>query len=83
MDVAVREYRMQSQEARYLVEPARTDAVDAFFVFLHLLKRDAEGIRKLCLAQVEHQASHPDPGADVNVGRVGRLSHLISPALTD
>jgi hypothetical protein len=64
-----------------VLQAARADSVDAFFVFLDLLKRDAERVCELRLAHVEHEAAHAYAGADVLIGRVSWFSHGAAPAL--
>jgi hypothetical protein len=48
-----------------LLQPARSNAVGALLVFLHLLEGEAERIAKLLLAHCKHQAAHAHPTADV------------------
>src|SRR6516165_11693301 len=53
-----------------LLQPARSDAVSALLVFLHLLEGDAERIAELLLAHCKHQAAHAYPAADVLIDGV-------------
>jgi hypothetical protein len=50
-----------------LLQPARSDAVSALLVFLHLLEREAERIAQFSLAHCKHHAAHAHPAADVLV----------------
>src|SRR6516225_6895093 len=66
------------QDVGDLLQPARSDAIDAGLVFLHLLVGDAERISQLLLAHCQHLAAHAHPSADVLVGRVrGLLSRQL------
>src|SRR4030095_1362604 len=56
-----------------LLQPARSDAIGAALVFLHLLEGDAECIGQLRLAHCKHLAAHAHPAADVPVGGVRGL----------
>src|SRR3979490_2005880 len=47
------------------MQPARPDSVLARLVFVNLLKCNSQGVAKLCLIHVEHQAAHADSAADV------------------
>jgi hypothetical protein len=58
---------------RDLLQPARSDAVGAFLVFLHLLKGEAQCVAELFLAHRQHHAAHAHAAADVLVDRVGGL----------
>jgi hypothetical protein len=51
-------------------QPARTDAVHSFLIFLELLKREPKRVTELFLAHPEHHSTHPQPAADVPVDRV-------------
>src|SRR3954468_4164799 len=65
------------QDDRYLLQPARTDAVGSLLVFLNLLECEVERVAKLFLAHPEHHAAHADATADMSVDRIGRLlGHL-------
>src|SRR5580692_5693815 len=55
---------------RNFLQPAGADAVGAFFVFLHLLERQAELIGEPFLAHVQHEASHANTATDILVGRI-------------
>jgi hypothetical protein len=60
-----------AQNSRQLLQPARADAVRAFFVFLNLLKRQAQLVAELFLAHAEHKAAHADAAPDILVDRIG------------
>jgi hypothetical protein len=53
-----------------MLEATRPDAVGAFFVFLHLLKRKAQSVCKLLLGHSLHLTPHSYTIAHVPVGRV-------------
>jgi hypothetical protein len=59
-----------------VLKSAGTDAICAVFVFLHLLKRDAERVAETALAHLQHEAAHADADADVFVGWLGRFAHV-------
>jgi hypothetical protein len=40
------------------MQATRPDAIDAFFVFLYLLKRQAQGLPKLPLTHFQHHTAH-------------------------
>ena len=61
------------EDAGRLLEAAGADPVNAFLVFLDLLKGDSEDRSELALAHAEHRAAHPQPCADVNVDGVQRV----------
>src|ERR1041385_7369406 len=71
------------KNVRNLLQPTGTDPVRALFVFLNLLKSQAERIAELLLAHSQHHPAHADPASDMLVGRVWRLfckrSHGASP----
>ena len=52
---------------RNVLQAAGTDAIDSFFIFLHLLKRQAEGIPELLLTHSQHHAAHSHAIAHVFV----------------
>ena len=52
-------------------QPRGADPVGAAFVFLHLLKRQAERIGERLLVHAEQQAAHADASADMNVDGIG------------
>ena len=58
--------------ARDLLHARAADAIDAFFIFLDLLEGDAELVAERFLAEVEFQAPHADPAADMLVDGIGR-----------
>ena len=60
-----------------MLQTARADAVRALLVFLNLLERQAERVRDLALAHVEHEAPHAQASADVFVDGV---DHPANPA---
>src|SRR4051812_25933622 len=67
------------QDMRDVLQTARTDAVGALLVFLHLLEGDLERLAKLLLAHAEHLATHPQSAAHMLVDRVGELlGHCLS-----
>jgi len=53
-----------------LLQAARSDAVSALLVFLHLLEGEAERIAQFLLAHCKHQAAHAHSAADVLVDGV-------------
>src|SRR3984957_18470425 len=61
------------KDDRNLLQPAGTDAVGAFLVFLDLLKRQAERVAELLLAHRQHHPAHAHAAADMFVDRVRRL----------
>ena len=61
------------QRVGHRLQPAGADAVRALLVFLDLLKRDAELVAELLLAQAEHLPAHAHPAADIDVRRIGAL----------
>ena len=58
------------QNVREVMQAARTDAIGALLVFLHLLERQPERLAKVLLAHLEHHPAHPHATADVLVGRI-------------
>ena len=56
-----------------LLQPARSDAVGAVLVFLHLLEGESERIAQFRLAHCKHLAAHAHAAADVLVGGVRGL----------
>src|SRR4030088_3712432 len=64
------------KDVRHVLQAARTDAVGALLVFLHLLERDLERLAQLLLAHAEHLPAHPQPAAYVLVDRIWRLHGL-------
>ena len=46
------------------------DTVGTFFVFLHLLKREAKGLSELPLAHSQHQSAHSHTVAHVFVDKI-------------
>ena len=61
------------RDARDLVEAAGTDAVDAFFVFLNLLKGKAQQVAQPFLTHTDQHATQSYAITDMRVGRVGTL----------
>jgi hypothetical protein len=57
----------------HLLQPARTDAVGALLVFLHLLKRQAEGIAELFLTHAQHHSPHAHARTDMLVDWIGNF----------
>ena len=57
------------QDFAYVEQARRTDAVDAPFIFLNLLKRDAQGFTNLLLAHAEREPPLAHPLGDVSVDR--------------
>jgi hypothetical protein len=55
------------QNVRDLLQPARSDAVGALLVFLHLLEGETEPIGQLLLAHCKHHAAHAHPTANMLV----------------
>ena len=60
---------------------ARADPVITFFVFLQLLKGDADRLSHLGLCQVEHHTAHAHPAADIFVDEIGVFGHASPLAL--
>ena len=58
-----------------LLQAAGADAVHTFFVFLNLLKGDANLVGQVRLAHLEHQTAHADAAAHVFVDWVWRIFH--------
>jgi hypothetical protein len=61
------------QYLRNLLQSARAEPVRALLVFLYLLKREAELLAQLLLADAQHHPPHTHPAADVLVERVRGL----------
>src|SRR3984893_6267720 len=61
------------KDVRNVLQPAGTDTVGAFLVFLDLLKRQTESVAKLLLAHRQHHPAHAHAAADMFVDRVRRL----------
>src|SRR5450830_184063 len=57
----------------HLLQPARTDAVGALLVFLHLLKGQAEGVAELFLTHAQHHPPHAHARAHMLIDRIGYL----------
>ena len=55
----------------HVLQAACADAICPFFVFLHLLEREAQLIGELFLAHAEHEAAHADAATDMFVGGMG------------
>ena len=53
-----------------VLKAAGADAVGTLLVFLKLLERQAEGIRDIGLAHVEHEPPHSQAAADMLVGGI-------------
>jgi len=53
-----------------MLEAARTDSVRAFFIFLHLLERNAERFAELRLGPPKHHAAHAHAASHMFVSRV-------------
>src|SRR5260370_30629794 len=68
--VVEKERHRHIQHLAQLIEPAGADAVGAAFVFLHLLKGQADRLAELLLREAEHVAAQPNPGPDLDVDRV-------------
>ena len=56
-----------------LLQPAGANSVGSLLVFLHLLKRKAEGVAELLLTHSKHHSPHSDSAAYMLVGRIRRL----------
>ena len=65
-----------------MLQSARTDAVRALLVLLHLLEAKIERIGQLLLADAEHHPPHAHPAANVHVNGVWGLDggHWLSPS---
>ena len=65
-----------------MLQSARTDAVRALLVLLHLLEAKTERIGQLLLADAEHHPPHAHPAANVHVNGVWSLDggHWLSPS---
>src|SRR5580704_14170871 len=61
------------KDVRNLLQPAGTDPIGAFLVFLHLLKRQTESVAELLLAHRQHHSAHAHAAADMFVDRIRRL----------
>ena len=48
-----------------MLQATRPDSVRARLVFVNLLKCNSQGVAKLSLIHIEHQAAHADSAADV------------------
>ena len=70
VEAFVKEADPDTQNPAELIQSARADAVGGALLFLHLLKGDAERGRELLLADPQHGAAQPEPGADMDVDRV-------------
>jgi hypothetical protein len=62
-----------------VLKPAGTHSVHALFVFLHLLKGEAERRGQLLLGQAKHHAPHAQPTADVLVDGIWSLCAHLTP----
>src|SRR5262249_37083118 len=60
-----------AEHPRKVEEPARANAIDALFVFLHLLECEAQMLAKLFLAHAEQHAPKPYARADMHIHRIG------------
>src|SRR5580704_6181456 len=66
------------KDMRYLLEPARPNAVRAFFVFLYLLESKPKRITKLFLAHTQHHPTHSHPASHMPIDGVrGLLGHYL------
>ena len=61
------------QNMGYVLQPARAHSIVALFIFLNLLKREANPIRKIRLAHAEHQPSHSHAAPHMLVNWIGKL----------
>jgi len=61
----------------HVLQATCTDAICPFFVFLHLLEREAQLTGKLFLAHAEYKATHADAATDMFVGRMGVFGRQI------
>src|SRR6185437_13039073 len=69
----VKEIHRHIEDARHFVKAASTNAVDAFLVFLHLLKCKAEQIAQLFLTHSNQHAPDANAIADLHVDGIGLL----------
>jgi hypothetical protein len=70
------------EDTRQMLKPARTDPVGTLFVFLDLLERQPESLRKFSLAHAKHQPPHADTAPHMLVDRIrSLLRHERSPRL--
>ncbi len=67
----VEELHRHAEHLRKIEQPARTNAVDALLVFLHLLERQTQLLAELLLAHAEQHAAKAHAAADMNVDRIG------------
>jgi hypothetical protein len=58
------------QDAGDVLQAPRADPIRAFFLFLHLLERQAECIAKLLLAHFKHEPAHAHTTAHIHVNRI-------------
>jgi hypothetical protein len=63
------------QDPRNLLEPAGADPVNALFIFLDLLKCQAQGISQFFLTHAKRHTPHADAAADVPIDGVGGFFH--------
>src|SRR5690606_4706530 len=61
------------ENRRDRLQPAGADSVGSFFVFLDLLKGDAQAFAQLFLAYAQHVTAEPDSTPHVNINRVWPL----------
>jgi hypothetical protein len=74
----VEEIDRHTQNARNLEQPPGADPVDAFFVFLHLLKSESQKIAQLLLTHADQHAPYAHAIADLYINRVCFLGHGFS-----
>ena len=69
----IKEIHRHIEDARHFVKAAGADAIDAFLVFLDLLKGEAEQIAQLFLTHSNQHAPDAHAIADLNVDGIGLL----------
>jgi hypothetical protein len=72
-DAFVEEVHRHVQDARHFIEAAGANAVNALFVFLHLLKCKPQQIAQPFLTHANQHAPDAHTTADLNVDRIGLL----------
>ena len=70
-DAFIEEIDRHAENARHFKQAARADAVDAFFVFLNLLKCQAQKIAQLFLTHADQHAPDAHTIADLGVDGIG------------
>ena len=74
-DTIIEEIDRYAEDARYFEQPSRADAIDAFFVFLDLLEREAEQIAQTFLTHADQHAPYAHAISNLSIDGIGFFRH--------